>query len=312
MRNIKVFISSVQVEFASERKALYDYLVSDPLLGKFFDPFLFELLPSMDQRADNVYLREVERCDIYLGLLGEDYGYEDKSGISPTELEFIHATEHSKTRLIFLTNHSTKERHPKQAVFIAKAGKVLVRRRFGSIDELKAAVYAALIRYLEEKEIIRTGPFDASFVHNASIDMLDSDKVKKFVHIARAKRGFRLKETEPTEDVLAHLNLIDEGRLTNAAMLLFGKQPQKFFISSEIRCAHFHGSNVAKPIPSYQVYKGDVFELVDQAVDFVLSKLDYSVGTRKEHVQIPGGYEIPKEIVAEAIVNAVAHRDYTN
>ena len=31
---------------------------------------------------------------------------------------------------------------------------------------------------------------------------------------------------------------------------------------------------VAKPIPSYQVHKGTVFDLVDQAVDFVMSKLN--------------------------------------
>ena len=38
---------------------------------------------------------------------------------------------------------------------------------------------------------------------------------------------------------------------------------QRFLMSSEVRCAHYHGTEVAKPIPSYQVYKGTVFELVD-------------------------------------------------
>ena len=79
-------------------------------------------------------------------------------------------------------------------------------------------------------------------------------------------------------------------------------------IYAEIR----HGTEVAKPIPSYQVYKGTAFQLVDQAVDFVLSKIALSVGTRAESVQAPVAYEIPKEVVREAIVNAVAHRDYTN
>ncbi len=311
MKRIKIFISSVQAEFTQERKALYEYLLSDPLFGKFFEPFLFELLPSMDQRADKVYLREVEQSDVYLGLLGKDYGFENAEGLSPTEQEFNHATGQHKTRLIFLTNHPIKERHPKQADFVSKVQEVLVRKRFGTIDELKAAVYAALVRYLEEKEIIRSGPFDASF-SNVGVDELDNDKVVKFIRIAKAKRGFPLSESAPITDVLTHLNLIDGTRITNAAILLFGKRPQKYFINSEVRCANFHGTEVAKPIPSYQVFKGDVFELVNQAVDFVMSKLDYSVGTRKEKVQIPGGYEIPREIVAEAIVNAVAHRDYTS
>ena len=112
--------------------------------------------------------------------------------------------------------------------------------------------------------------------------------------------------------MLEHLNLLNKGRLTNAAILLFGKAPQRFLISSEIKCAHFHGTQVAKPIPSHQVYKGTVFELVDHAVDFVLSKIALSVGTRAESIQAPVAYEIPKEVITEAIVNAVAHRDYTS
>ena len=44
----------------------------------------------------------------------------------------------------------------------------------------------------------------------------------------------------------------------------------------------------------------------------MLSKIALSVGTRAESVQAPVNYEIPKEVVTEAIVNAVAHRDYTS
>ena len=69
---------------------------------------------------------------------------------------------------------------------------------------------------------------------------------------------------------------------------------------------------MARPIPSHHVHKRTVFALVEQAVDFVLSKIALSVGTRAESVQAPVRYEIPKEIVTEAIVNAVAHRDYTD
>ena len=112
--------------------------------------------------------------------------------------------------------------------------------------------------------------------------------------------------------MLEHLNLLNEGRPTNAAVLLFGKSPQRFLLSSDIRCAHFHGTEVAKPIPSYQVYKGTAFDLVDQAVDFVLSKINRSIGTRAESVRAPRTYEIPPEVVTEAIVNAVVHRDYTD
>ena len=44
----------------------------------------------------------------------------------------------------------------------------------------------------------------------------------------------------------------------------------------------------------------------------MLSKIALSVGTRAESTQAPVSYEIPKEVVTEAIVNAVAHQDYTS
>lgn len=312
MSKISIFISSVQSEFSSERQMLYEYLLSDPLLGRFFDPFIFENLPAVDQRSDDIYLNEVERCQVYLAILGKNYGSEDKEGISPTEREFDHATGLHKTRLVFLTAHSSKNRQEKQNEFIAKVQEVLVRKRFSTIDELKSAVYASLVRYLIEREIIRTGPFDASINQPANINDIDDQKVIDFVRVSQAKRGFPLSETTPKDVILEHLNLIVEDRVTNAAILLFGKKPQQYFISSEVRCTHFHGTIVEKPIPSYKVFKGNVFAIVDQAVDFVLSKLDYTVGTRSKDTSIPGKYEIPREIVTEAIVNAVAHRDYTS
>ena len=173
-------------------------------------------------------------------------------------------------------------------------------------------LYAALVEYLENKELIRWGPFDAAPCGNATLDDLDFERMTQFVRTARQVRQFPLAEGTPPRKLLEHLNLLNEGRLTNAAVLLFGKAPQRFLISSEIRCAHFHGTEVAKPIPSYQVYKGTAFDMVDQAVDFVLSKIDRAIGTRAESARAPRTYEIPVEVVTEAIVNAVAHRDYTD
>jgi predicted HTH transcriptional regulator len=106
------------------------------------------------------------------------------------------------------------------------------------------------------------------------------------------------------EVALAHLNLLDGSAPSHAAVLLFGERPQRFLVTSEVKCLHFHGTEVQKPIPSYQVCKGSVFELVDQALDFVLSKIARRVGTRAEGPAAPVDYELPREAVAEAIVNA--------
>ena len=299
MKRIKIFISSVQSEFAEERQILFDYLATDALLGTFFEPFIFENLPAINQSASTVYRREVEQCDIYFGLFGKIYGFEDVEGVSPTEREFDHASLHHKTRLVFLSNHPNSERHPKEIALIKKAEQVIVRKQFMSVSDLKSAVYGSLIRYLEEKEYVRTVPFDATLNATANIDDLDHDKISLFVNIAKAKRGFPLPVETSPETILTHLNLMVNGRISNAAIMLFGKLPQRFFISSEIKCAHFHGFDIVKPIPAYQVYKGDVFQLVNQAVDFVLSKIDMSVGTRDQGNQVPIDYELPRAAVSD-------------
>ena len=312
MKPLGIFISSVQREFAEERAALRDYLRGDPLMRRFFDPFLFEDVPATDRRLDALYLDEIERCDLYVGVFGRDYGTEDEQGISPTEREFDHATALGKQRLVFLKATEGGNRHPKMQALIGKAQAGLVRARFGTSEDLVTALHAALVEYLGEKELLRWGPFDAAPCKDAGFDDLDAERMLRFVGTARRARQFPLPENVSPEALLEHLNLLNKGRLTNAAILLFGKSPQRFLISSEIKCAHFHGTRVAKPIPSHQVYKGTVFDLVDHAVDFVLSKIALSVGTRAESVQAPVAYEIPKEVVTEAIVNAVAHRDYTS
>ncbi len=230
----------------------------------------------------------------------------------PTEREFNRATELEKYRLIFLKSAAESDRHPKMQSLISRAQAGLVRGRFATLAGLVASLYAALVQYLEARQLLRFGPFDASHCSGATLDDLDIEGMYRFIRIARTVRQFPLLDGTPPADMLRHLNLLNRGRITNAAVMLFGRAPQRFLISSEIKCAHFHGTEVAKPIPSYQVYKGTVFALVDQAVDFVMSKIALTVGTRTETAQAPISYEMPKDVVTEAIVNAVAHRDYTD
>lgn len=73
---------------------------------------------------------------------------------------------------------------------------------------------------------------------------------------------------------------------------------------------HFHGTEPQRPAPFYRIYKGTLFSQVDQAANFVLSVTNLSVGTRALGPRAPVSPEIPPDVIREAIVNAVAHRDY--
>ena len=84
----RIFISSVHREFAKERKAIADMIRKDMLLGTFFDVFMFERTAAQNRSAQSVYIGEVLNCDIYLGIFGDEYGFEDSKGVSPTEREY--------------------------------------------------------------------------------------------------------------------------------------------------------------------------------------------------------------------------------
>jgi hypothetical protein len=109
MQKKRVFISSVQGEFADEWQMLFDYLTTDSLLCKFFEPFIFEKIPALAVASNTVFLQEVGNCDIYMGLFGTKYGYEDNNGISPTERESDCAARLRKTRFVFISNHNDNQ-----------------------------------------------------------------------------------------------------------------------------------------------------------------------------------------------------------
>ena len=59
----RIFISSVQREFAKERKALAEYVRKDAILGRFFDVFLFEEVPAQERKADGAGTGDIiARC----------------------------------------------------------------------------------------------------------------------------------------------------------------------------------------------------------------------------------------------------------
>lgn len=313
MKKLRLFVSSVQKELADERRAVKDFILNDALLGRFVEAvFLFEDLPAADRAPNDIYLSEVKACDIYLAILGNEYGWKNLEGLSPTELEFDCATRTHRERLLFIKGEEDTDRDPDMMKLIHKAGLQLTRRRFIDTSGLLSEVYASLVASLETRGLLHTLPFDDSPCSGASLDDIDGARVVDFVETAESKGRLTLKGSRSPEAVLRHFNLLRGGQPVNAAILLFGKEPRRFFNNIQVHCLHFAGTEKRKPILSQQPYEGRLFEVIDEAVEFVLGKLNRPVGTRSEASQASGDFEVPRSVVAEAVVNAVAHRDYRN
>lgn len=311
MKKQQIFISSVQKELAAERRAIRDFIRGDALFGQYFDVFLFEDLPAADRRTDDTYLDEVSASAIYLGLFGNDYGSIDDKGISPTEHEFDRATDDSIYRLAFIKGSNDSQRAPAMKKLIGEVSNQLRRRRFESTEELlHERIYPSLVEFLRWNGILRSVAFEREPIPGLDRAAIDEKKVRWFLKRAREARGYPLEVDTPVDEALAHLDLLSDDQLTQSAVLLFGKKPQSWLPASEVKCLHFHGTQPVKPIPDYQVFKGNLFELIDQATDYVMAKLARRVGVRDAGPENEVAYEIPKAAVAEIIINALAHRDY--
>lgn len=85
---VNVFISSNIGEFSDERKLIKEEISKDPILGEIFEVYLFEEERAKPDSADNRFINEVEYTDIYIGLIGSEYGEIYRKGFSATEYEY--------------------------------------------------------------------------------------------------------------------------------------------------------------------------------------------------------------------------------
>ena len=312
----KIFVSGAQKELKEERRAVKEFVRKDVLLSEYFDVFLFEDSPAKSKSAQTAYLEEVRKSDIYIGILGQQYGGVEKGKISPTEGEFREARAKHKEILIYIKGQNTvdkrRETGVQKLIKEIKNPKVgYSYRRFENADELSNLVYESLIFFLKEKGEIGKAGFDQRICEGAKFSDIDNAKVKWFLKVARAKRNFPLGVDSSIQDVFTHLKLIRDGRLTNAAILLFGKNPRKFFDQAKIKCVQLPSTEVVKPFSSYHIYEEEnLFEQVDKAVAFVLDAIKFPVIQQAHTVQVARPREIPEFAIHEAIVNAVSHRDY--
>ncbi|MEK6867722.1 MAG: ATP-binding protein [Nanoarchaeota archaeon] len=135
-------------------------------------------------------------------------------------------------------------------------------------------------------------------------------KETKISDISTKKLKWFLKKTgkrfDSIENSLKKLNLLSQGKLLNTAVILFARNPERFFPNAKLRCAVF-GETTAVTI-DMQEYFGDLFTLMEKAEKYILENIH--IGMKVEglyRVDVP---EIDKEAFREAIINAFCHRDY--
>ena len=139
-----------------------------------------------------------------------------------------------------------------------------------------------------------------------SLDEIDPDTVRKFIRMA--SRNGRLKTAdEDIKTILKKLKLIIDGKLTNAAIMLFGKNPQEYFINALVRVGRFKNETI---IIGDRRIEGNLFKQIEEAEEAIKNFINVRYEITGEQLTRKDIWDYPLEAIREALLNAVIHRDY--
>lgn len=175
--------------------------------------------------------------------------------------------------------------------------------RSGSTNqELKGA---ALDKFLLQKKGKR---WDGVPVPKVSVKDLKPETFEFFRK--RAFKSQRIDEdslTDSNEHLIVNLQLKEGEYLKRAAILLFHSNPEKFVTGAYIKIGYFQSDDDLK---FQDEIHGNLFEQIEKTMDLLFTKY-IKAEISYEGINRVEKFEYPKEAVREALLNAVAHKDYS-
>lgn len=147
-------------------------------------------------------------------------------------------------------------------------------------------------------------------VPHATIHDIDEIAIQSFIQ--KALRKQRISENAANADtttILKNLGLINKhGELLLAALLLFGKDPQRYSTMACYKIGRFGKSNT--DLKFQDVIEGNILDMADKVMAILNSK--YLIRPISyEGLQRIEGLEYPETALREAILNSIIHKDYS-
>ena len=149
--------------------------------------------------------------------------------------------------------------------------------------------------------------WDSLTAPNKTIEDLDEKRIRNAVTMGvRSGRLSQSAENESIAEVLNKLKLLNDGKPTNAAVMLFAKDTSDY-PEMELKMGYFKGTNKMVFIDN-KMETGNFFDLLEAGISFCFRNLRLSgevKGLLREEK-----LEIPDEALREALTNALCHRQY--
>lgn len=153
--------------------------------------------------------------------------------------------------------------------------------------------------------------WDALNASNIDIKDLDQKEIINTIH--KSIQAGRLEARHQTSDLLTALRLLkltNNGKLLNAAAVLFCKDPGLHFPQCLLRLVRFKGTDKSNIIDNKRIY-GHAFHLIENIEDFFLRHMSINSKLAPGKMARQDIPDYPPRAIREAIINAISHRDYT-
>ncbi|MGP8234156.1 MAG: ATP-binding protein [Limisphaerales bacterium] len=330
MSKLRVFVSSVQQELENERVAIAELISADPFLSKHCEAILFEKQPASTLPAEQAYVAALDSCEVYVGIIGFEYGCQGPDGLSATHREYLRARDQKMPVYFFVKGSSARDKSRDDnmrklfaAVRDARTGHTY--RRFNNYQELKQLVRDVLLPILRksdgveptdvqqaefENTLSAASDFDRQLLGQVEFTDLDQNLTRQYV---TAVRGDPPASGEVIIKTLLNRGLLwkdgNNGafRPTAAGLLLLGKAPDAVFPQCRIAANAYGGTEKGEPNDRKDI-RQPLPKAIQEAIDFLVKNM--------RHTNRISGFarfavdEYPYEALREALINALAHRDY--
>ncbi len=323
-----VFVSSVQKELEDERLIVQNLVNTDAFLSAHCTPVLYELEPASPDKALEGCLQSLDGCQVYLLIAGIEYGTL-VGGLSITHTEYRRAKEKALPILAFIKGERSVRREKGTLELLDEIDADGFKyKRFGNVIELQKEVRAALVKLLADRfgiapssdedkialqTIEATSSFESQPLARLRWQDLDHEVLRRLIAASEKRDTGSLEASDLLSGASARgLVWRDQGTgdtyATAAGIVLLASDPSMVFPQCRILADAYRSTEPDGDPRDHEDIRAPMPTAIERAIDFIDRNTRHPmriVGLNRVRLD-----EYPVDGLREALVNAVAHRQY--
>jgi len=327
-KKLRIFVSSVQKELENERLTVLALMTTDPFLLAHCEAILYEQSPASPEKCNEECLRVLDGCHVCLSIVGNEYGTHS-GALSITHQEYRRAKKRGSPILIFVKGSSDAGRDQNTQNWLKEIRTDNFKyKRFGNIFDLQREVRAALLKLLKERFALVPSSDEDKIAEQTieAVSSFETQALKRLkwknmnqVLAKKLKTQSGMKSEEHISDESIIEDMMTRGLLwfdpetneyyaTAAGIVLLSNDPsavfpQVRFLADAYRAVVPDGD----PVDQEDI-RGAAPLVIERTLEFIDRNTRHPMRViGLERVRLD---EYPSEALREALVNALAHRNY--